>query len=39
VGRAQNERQQIAADFEQGQHVNPVAHDAAAEFGEVPVKS
>jgi hypothetical protein len=24
--------------LEQGQHVNPVAHNAAAEFGEVSVK-
>jgi hypothetical protein len=24
--------------LEQGQHVNPVAHDVAAEFGEVSVK-
>jgi hypothetical protein len=23
--------------FEQGKHVNPVVHDAAAEFGEVSV--
>jgi hypothetical protein len=24
--------------LEQGQHVNPVVHDAAAEFGEVSLK-